>query len=89
LKGQEPTVLVICRNGPVFAVRSGMMNGTRLDLFASPSSSSGNSSLSQTLKALSFPPVISLSVAASAWPNASRIVQRRSDATQSAPPTGI
>jgi hypothetical protein len=45
--------------------------------------------LERTVKALSLPPVISLSVAASAWPNASRIVQRRSDATQSAPPTGI
>jgi hypothetical protein len=70
------------------AIRSGIMNGTKLDTLASPSSSSGNGCLSRIVTALSSPPVISSIVAESAWPSGSRVIQRRSEAVQSAPRTG-
>jgi len=82
-------VLVIWRNGSAFAVRSGMMNGNQAASLREPIAQQWERFLEPDQRALSLAPVISLSVAASAWPNASRIVQRRSDATQSTPPTGI
>ena len=78
---------VICWYGSVFAIRSGIINGTKLDTLASPSNSSGNGCFSRIEKA-SLPLVISSSVAASSCPSASRAIQRRSEVTQSAPRTG-
>ena len=69
-------------------MRSGMMNGTFDDGFASASSVSGNGFLSLSVKVLSLTAFHDSVASASFWPSASRFAQRSIDAMQSAERTG-
>jgi hypothetical protein len=89
LNGPEPTASVICWNGSVLASLSGMMKGGMLDTLASPSSNRPNGSFNLITNALSPSGLISSSTAFTAWPWPSRAIQRFSEATQSAPRTGL
>ena len=70
--------------GSVFAIRSGMMNGTFDDGLASASSVSGNGFFSFSRKVLSLTAVHASVASASFWPSASRLLQRSIEAMQSA-----
>jgi hypothetical protein len=57
-----------------------MMNGTRLDTLARAPINSGNGSLSRIVKTPSPAADMSSIAVASAWPNVSRAIHRRSEA---------
>ena len=84
LKGPEPIASVIFVNASVLATRSGMMNGTFEEGFASASSVSGNGFFSFSVKVLSSTAVQESVNSASFWPSASRLAQRSIEAMQSA-----
>jgi hypothetical protein len=88
LKGPEPIGSSRFLNGSVFAMRSGMMNGTFDEGFASASSVSGKGFFSLRRKVLSLTAVQDSVASASFWPSASRFDQRSIEAMQSADLTG-
>src|SRR6185436_232671 len=88
LKGPDPIGSVMFVDASVFAMRSGMMNGTFDDGFASASSASGNGRFNFRVNVLSLTGFHDSVTSASFWPSASRFDHRSIDAMQSAERTG-
>ena len=88
LNGPEPIGSVMFVDASVLAMRSGMMNGTFDDGFASASSASGNGRFSFNVKVLSLTAFQESVTSASFCPSASRFAQRSIEAMQSAERTG-
>src|SRR6185437_7845869 len=88
LNGPEPIASVMFVDASVFAMRSGMMNGTFDEGLASASSVSGNGRLSVSANVLSLTAFQASVTSASFWPSASRLAHRSIDAMQSADRTG-
>src|SRR5450432_939135 len=88
LKGPEPIGSVMLVDASVLAMRSGMMNGTFDDGFASASSASGNGRLSLRVNVLSLTAFHDSVTSAIFWPSASRFAHLSTDAMQSAERTG-
>ena len=75
--------------GSTFASRSGMMNRQDVVTFEKASSIFGKGRFSRMEKTRSLSSVISATRASNSWPKASRRPQRRMEATQSRPRTGV
>jgi hypothetical protein len=88
LNGPEPVGSSMFLNASVFAMRSGMMNGTLDEGFPSASSTSGNGFFSLSVNVLSLTAVHEAVASPSFCPSASRFDQRSIDAMQSAERTG-
>src|SRR5262252_3701490 len=88
LNGPEPIGSVMLVDASVLAMRSGMMNGTFDDGFASASRTRGNDFLSLSVNVLSLTAVHASVDSAIFWPSASRFDHRSMEAMQSADRTG-
>ncbi len=89
MKGPEPVASVICVLGSVSATRLGIMKATLPPVLPSDSITRPNGSRSTILMVLSSGAVSSATKDNSVWPVESRAPQRRIEATQSAPVTGV